>query len=80
MTEDNLLKHKNWDVFTFGIPPSAIDLMLKVKGLDFEQSYEKAIVFEDDGLIIKTIHKEDLMSEKKAAGRSKDLNDLENLV
>ena len=31
MTEDNFLHHKVWDVFTFGVPPSAIDLMLKVK-------------------------------------------------
>src|SRR5882757_8329870 len=36
MTENNFLSHPNWDVFTFGIPPVAIDLMVKVKGLEFE--------------------------------------------
>lgn len=79
MTEENFLTHKNWDVFTFGIPPSAIDLMLTVKGLDFDASYRNAILFEEDGLFIRTIHKDDLIKAKKSAGRSKDLNDLENL-
>jgi hypothetical protein len=57
----------------------AIDLMIAVKGLDFEASYDKAINFEDDGLVIRTIHKDDLIKAKKAVGRSKDLDDLENL-
>jgi len=79
MTEENFLKHKNWDVFTFGVPPSAIDLMLAVKGLDFNKSFKNAVQFVDDGLKITTIHKDDLISAKKAAGRPKDLDDLENL-
>lgn len=79
MTEDNFLCHPNWDVFTFGIPPVAIDIMVKVKGLDFEQSYQKSVVFEDDGLKIRTIHKDNLIEAKKASGRSKDLDDLENI-
>ena len=79
MTEENFLRHKNWDVFTFGNPPSAIDLMVAVKGLDFVESYKKSVLFQDDNLSIRTIHKDDLITAKKAAGRSKDLNDLENL-
>jgi hypothetical protein len=79
MTEDNFLSHPNWDVFTFGIPPVAIDVMVKVKGLDFEQCYQKSVVFEDDGLKIRTIHKDSLIEAKKASGRSKDLDDLENI-
>jgi len=79
MTEENFLRHKNWDVFTFGNPPSAIDLMVAVKGLDFVESYKRSVLFQDDDLAIRTIHKDDLIVAKKAAGRSKDLNDLENL-
>jgi hypothetical protein len=79
MTEDNFLFHPNWDVFTFGIPPVAIDVMVKVKGLDFEQCYQKSVVFEDDELKIRTIHKDNLIEAKKASGRSKDLDDLENI-
>ena len=79
MTVDNFLYHKIWDVFTFGIPPSAIDLMLKVKGLDFGSTYKNATIFIDDELAIRVIHKDDLIKAKKAAGRPKDLDDLENL-
>lgn len=79
MTENNFLSHPNWDVFTFGNPPVAIDIMVKVKGLDFSKSYDQSIIFEDEGLKIRTIHKNDLIQAKKNAGRSKDLNDIENL-
>lgn len=79
MTEDNFLTHPNWDVFTFGTPPVAIDVMVKVKGLDFEECYNNAVIFEDDDLRIRTINKTNLLEAKKSAGRSKDLDDLENL-
>lgn len=79
MTEENFLYHKIWDVFTYGVPPSAIDLMLKVKGLDFNTTYKNAAIFMDDELEIRVIQKEDLITAKKAAGRPKDLDDLENL-
>lgn len=79
MTEDNFLSHPNWDVFTFGTPPVAIDIMVTIKGLDFATCYQRSVLFEDDDLKIRTIHKNDLVKAKQAAGRSKDLDDLENL-
>jgi hypothetical protein len=79
MTEENFLHHPNWDVFTFGSPPVAIDLMVKLKGLDFETCYLNSILFEEGDLKIRTIRKIDLIQAKKSAGRSKDLNDLENI-
>lgn len=79
MTEDNFLNHKNWDVFTFGMPPSAIDVMINVKGLNFPECYEKAIFFLEEDLKIRTIHISDLITAKKSSARPKDLDDLENL-
>ncbi len=79
MTEDNFLRHPVWDVFTFGSPPVAIDIMVNLKGLDFEATYKKAVYFEDDELKIRTINRNDLITAKKNAGRAKDINDLENL-
>jgi hypothetical protein len=79
MTEENFLHHENWDVFTYGNPPSAIDLMIAVKGLNFNECYTNAVIFEDENLLIRTIHKNDLIKAKKSAGRAKDLDDLENL-
>ena len=79
MTAENFLSHPNWDVFTFGTPPVAIDIMVKVKGLDFETCYQRSVWFEDADLVIRTIHKNDLLKAKEVAGRSKDLDDIENL-
>lgn len=79
MTKENFLHHPVWDVFTFGIPPVAIDLMIKLEGFDFQEIYNRAIFFEDEGFKIRVIHKNDLVAIKQQAGRSKDLNDLENL-
>lgn len=79
MTEENFLHHQNWDVFTFGLPPSAIDVMIKVKGLDFEACFQNSQMFEEDGLRIRTIHLNDLKTAKKASARPKDLDDLQNL-
>ena len=79
MTEENFLHHPNWDVFTFGIPPVAIDLMIGLEGLNFQEVFDRSIIFKDDELNIIVIHKTDLIEAKKKAGRSKDLDDLENL-
>lgn len=80
MTEDAFLNNSNFDVFTFGKPPSSIDIMVSLKGLNFDACYSNAVYFEEDGLTIRTIYLDDLISAKKAAGRFKDLNDLENLI
>ena len=79
MTEENFLSHPIWDVFTFGTPPVAIDIMVKLEGLSFDAAFKNAIIFEDDDLRIRTISRIDLIMTKKIAGRAKDINDLENL-
>ena len=78
MTEDNFLSHPVQDVFTFGNPPVAIDLMINVKGLDFTNCYNNSVIFEDDGLKVRTIHKNDLLFAKNSTGRAKDIDDIEN--
>lgn len=79
MTENNFLSHPVWDVFTFGTPPVAIDIMIKVDGLNFADVFEKSVFYEEDKLKIRTISRNDLITAKKNTNRSKDLNDLENL-
>jgi hypothetical protein len=79
MTKENFMSHPVWDVFTFGVPPVAIDIMIKLEGFSFHELYERAIIFFDDDLEIRVIHKNDLIAAKQKAGRAKDLNDLENL-
>lgn len=79
MTEENFLEHPAWDVFTFGVPPVAIDIMVQVKGLTFEAAYAESIIFEDENLKIRTLHLNQLIAAKKEAGRPKDLDDLQNI-
>ena len=79
MSEENFLQHPVWDVFTFGIPPVAIDLMISMKGFNFQEIFERSVTFKEEDLEIRVIHKNDLIAAKQKAGRSKDLDDLENL-
>lgn len=79
MTEDNFLHNPNLDVFTFGRQPVAIDIMTSIKGATFDELYLKAIQIEVDDMLVKTIHVNDLILVKKASGRYKDLDDLENI-
>ena len=80
MTEENFLNHKEWDVFKFGRKPVAIDIMTKVKGLDFKDCYALSTEFEDGDLKIRTLHLTHLLEAKKAAGRFKDLDDIDQLT
>lgn len=79
MTEENFLNHPIWDVYTFGNPPSAIDILMNVKGLNFADCYNSAIMFEDDGFEVRTLHLNNLIDAKKASGRPKDIDDINNL-
>ncbi|MDX2191032.1 MAG: hypothetical protein SFY32_14320 [Bacteroidota bacterium] len=72
-------KHTESEVFRFGISPSRIDLMTKVKGLDFNEAFESAIWFTDDDLNTRVIHYNTLIKAKKASKRSKDYVDIEEL-
>ena len=79
MTEENFMEHPVWDVFTFGKPPAAIDIMIRLHGVEFDAAFERAVMFSEDGLEIRTIHRNDLITAKQSAGRWKDLDDLQNL-
>jgi len=68
-----------FDVWGFGREPNRIEVMSEVKGLKFDVAYKKSKTYEQDNLRIKFIHFNDLLSAKKAAGRFKDKNDIEQL-
>ena len=59
--------------------PVSIDVITKLKGLEFEDANQNAINHVVDDLEIRLIHYRDLITAKKAAGRPRDLNDIENL-
>ena len=80
MTEANFLHNKNIDVFTFGKPPASIEILTSLKGIEFNEAIAKALVYEDEELKIRFLCFDDLVQSKKAAGRFKDLDDIEQLT
>jgi hypothetical protein len=79
MTESNFLSNPAMNVFTFGVSPVSNDLKAEAKGLDFETALQHAEMHELDELTVRVIHLNDLLKAQKAAGRAKDLNDIEHL-
>ncbi len=80
MTEANFLNSEKMDVFSYGRSPVTIDILTEVKGCTFEDAFEKSEIFTEDELPIRFININTLREAKKAAGRFKDLDDLENLT
>lgn len=67
-------------VIQLGYPPLRIDLTMSISGVpDFESALKSCKVVDIEGLTIPVIGLDDLKKNKKAAGRHKDLADLENL-
>jgi hypothetical protein len=66
-------------VVQLGQPPSRIDLLTSVTGLDFDECYVSKVQIDIQGLKIDFIDMENFKKNKKAVGRYQDLADLENL-
>lgn len=79
MTAHNFLHNPAMEVFTFGRPPVAIDIITQLKGLEFGEAYAAAADVEQDGVTVRLIQYQHLLQAKRAAGRPRDYNDLENL-
>ncbi len=79
MTLGNFLDIKNFDVFRFGRNPMAIDIITNLKGLEFNDSLAGMETKTFESVEIKFIGYQDLIRAKKASGRPKDINDIENL-
>ena len=66
-------------IIRMGLPPMRIELTTTISGVDFEECYAARVVAELDGVKVNLIDLKHLKINKKASGRYKDLNDLENL-
>lgn len=59
-----------------------LDVMVQVKGLEhigFEECFKYAVVTEIEGIPVRFLHYNHLITCKKAAGRPRDLSDIEEL-
>ena len=79
MTLENFLDLTRFDVFKFGKSPVRIDILTACKGLNFDEAYANSTRLLFDGVEVNMVDLKDLIKAKKAAGRHKDLDDIEQI-
>ena len=66
-------------VIQIGLPPNRIDLLTHVDGLEFESAWIGRIASQYGDQDVQVLGREDLIRNKKAAGRPQDLLDVDTL-
>jgi hypothetical protein len=66
-------------VFRVGETPARIDLLTEIDGVPFERAWIGRMMGELDGVTVPFIGRSELIDNKLAAGRTKDLADVEQL-
>jgi len=66
-------------VFQIGIAPRRIDIITAASGLQFERAFANSLPVEIEGIQLHIPSIEDLIRNKRASGRTKDLADAEAL-
>lgn len=67
-------------IIQLGYPPSRIDILNTLEGVDFISCYVSRVIATIDDIPMNFIDLENLRKNKKATGRLQDLADLENLT
>ena len=70
---------KEDQIIRMGLPPVRLEITTSISGVSFDECYKNRLVETLDGVEVNLISLRDLKVNKKASGRHKDLNDLENL-
>lgn len=78
ITERDLLQPKR--IIQLGHPPNRIDILTSISGVDFDSAWETRVEVVMDDQPVSLLGWDELLRNKKAAGRPKDLADLEKLL
>jgi len=78
LTESDFSKEDS--IIQLGYPPFRIDILTSIDGVVFDQAWEKKIVVELNGMNVPFIGRDDLITNKKAAGRPQDIADVSRLT
>ena len=62
-----------------GVPPFKLEIITHIDGVQFDACFRRKETATIDGCLVSLISLSDLKTNKKASGRPKDINDLENL-
>lgn len=63
-------------VFQIGLPPRRIDILTGITGVTFAEAWPRRIEVPDEDLVFPVIGFQDLLRNKRALGRPKDLLDV----
>jgi len=77
LTKEDL--QKDGTVFQIGVAPRRIDIITTASGLQFEETYRSSLTVTIEGIEVHIPSVEDLIRNKRASGRTKDLADAEAL-
>lgn len=66
-------------VFQIGVAPRRIDFLTSIDGVNFDEASKDKLIIKIDNIEIPVISAENLIKNKKATGRPKDLLDIESL-
>ena len=67
-------------VFQIGVEPSRIDILTAITGVAFDDAWENRLFIELDDIKLNVIGRDDLIVNKRACGRPKDIADAETLA
>jgi hypothetical protein len=67
-------------VVQLGYPPYRIDILTSIDGVEFEPAWRRRVILELDGISVPFIGRDDLLANKRAAGRPQDIADVERLT
>lgn len=78
LAKEWFLDHDN--VTRFGAVPNLIEIVPTISGGNFQEAYARKVVAEIDGQKTHLISLDDLLANKRASGRTKDIADVEELT
>ena len=77
LTKDDL--QRDGTIFQIGVAPRRIDIITAASGLQFEETYRRSMSVNIEEIEVHILSVDDLIANKKASGRTKDLADAEAL-
>jgi hypothetical protein len=66
-------------VFQVGVAPNRVDVMTGIDGVSFDEAWSRRETRTIDGVTLAVIGRDDLIRNKRATGRARDLVDAEQL-
>lgn len=67
-------------VVQLGFPPLRIDIITEIDGVQFDLAWDRRIIVDAGGIALPVIGRDDLIDNKRAAGRPQDLVDVARLL